>query len=689
MTDIRNVVLVGSDGSGKTTLIEAALYNGKAIDRFRPVEGGPAIMGTDPEEAKRGVTLFSAVFGTKWQKNELTLIDTPGETEFISDIYNTVLVSEGALVVMSPVPPVRFETMKIWEILEELKVPRAIVVNGMDREKADFDTVWSELKNWGEAKPVLIQYPIGKESSFQGVVDLITMKALTYAGDGKGKVSDGEIPADIADTCAEVREGVIETIVECDDAILEKYLDQGEVSEAELRQALRNGVRDGKIAPVVFSSAVKNMGVTVIMDLLFEIFPDPAEGRPWKGINPVSKEEIAAPPGNAFSGFVFKTQMEHFTGRLSYLKIVTGKLPSESQVNNPARGSKEKIGSVSRPIGKELHSIGTGEAGMIVVLGKLKETQTGDSLCGDSSPITYAGHPLPQRILSYALKPKSRQDEERISAAIAKLVEEDPTLEFRREAQTKELIISGMGQTHIDVAVERLQRKYEVAVDLISLQVPYRETIRKKANAQGKYKRQSGGRGQYGDTWIEIEPLPRGQGFEFVDGITGGIIPKNYIPAVEKGIIEAMEAGQLAGYPVVDVRAKLYDGGFHTVDSSDMAFKIAASMGFKKAFMDANPVILEPVFSLRVFVSDDYVGDVMGDLNSRRGKVSGVDVSGSNQVINALVPMGEVLRYAADLRSITQGRGTFTYEFSHYEEVPAPVANKLIEAAKKEKEEEK
>ena len=689
MDDIRNVAVVGADGSGKTTLIEAALYNGKAINRFRPVEGGPPILGTDPEEAKRNITLSSAVFGTKWKKGELTLIDNPGEVDFIFDAYNSALVSDGAVLVMSPVPPLRFEAVRAWQILEELGVPRILFVNGMDREKANLDEIMGELEKFKGAKPVLIQYPIGKESGFHGVVDLIRNQAQIFNPDGKGKVSEEEIPADLQKQVKEIRPGVLETIVEQDDQILEKYLEKGEVSEAELEKALQAGVRNRKLAPVVFGAAAKNMGVGNLLDLTFKLFAPPRESRQWKGIDPASGKEVARAPEAPFAGLIFKTQVEHFTGKLSFLKIVSGNLQSDAVVFNPGRGLKEKVGVVSRLLGKELHSAGTGEAGMIVVLSKLKEAQTGDTLTEESSPIRIQSYKSTQRLVSYSLKPKTRADEERISPAMSKLVEEDPSLEFRREAQTKELIISGMGQAHIDVTVEKLQRKYEVQVDLLPPLIPYRETIRKKISAQGKYKRQSGGRGQFADTWIELEPLGREKGFEFADKITGGAIPRNFIPAVEKGIVEACEVGPLAGYPVVDIRASLYDGGFHVVDSSDMAFRIAASMGFKKAFADGDPVLLEPILKMKVYVTDEYMGDVIGDLNSRRGRIAGMEVENTSQVIKALVPMSEVVRYAADLRSITQGRGTFTYEYSHYEEVPGQIASKIIEAYKKTKEEEK
>lgn len=689
MDEIRNVAIVGADGSGKTTLVEAALYNGKAISRFRPVEGGPPILGTDPEEAKRGLTLSSAVFGTKWKKGDLTLIDTPGEVDFAFDLRNSLLVADGAVLVLNPVPPLRFEALKAWQIMEELGVPRVIFVNGMDREKVDLDELLTELESFKGAKPVLVQYPVGKEAEFRGAVDLLRKKALIFSADGKGKVSEEGIPADLQKKVQEIQAEVLETIVEEDDQILEKYLEKGEVSEAEVEQALQAGVRNRKTAPMIFGAATKNIGVTILLDMIFKVFPAPRESRQWKGIESATGKEVVRAPEAPFAGFIFKTQVEHFTGKLSFLKVISGTLQSEATVFNSGRGLKEKISVLSRPQGKDLHSVGTGEAGTILILSKLKEAQTGDTLTDESSPIRLQGYLPSQRLISYSLKPKTRQDEERISPALAKLVEEDPSLEFKREPQTKELIISGMGQTHIDVAVEKLQRKYEVAVELLTPLIPYRETIRKKSSAQGKYKRQSGGRGQFGDTWIELEPLPRGKGFEFMDKITGGAIPRNFIPAVEKGIVEACEEGQIAGFPVVDLRASLYDGSFHVVDSSDMAFRIAASMGFKKAFSEGDPVLLEPILKIKVYVTDEYMGDVIGDLNSRRGRIAGMEVEASSQVIKAVVPMAEVVKYAADLRSITQGRGTFTYEFSHYEEIPAQIANRIIEVHKKEKEQEK
>jgi elongation factor G len=558
----------------------------------------------------------------------------------------------------------------------------------MDRERANFENALNSVKEKLGKKATPLFIPIGAEDKFKGVIDLMQMKALFFE-DPKGKPKAGEIPAELADQAKKYREAMTEDIAECDEALMDKYLESGELTAEELKTGLRKGVVAGAIFPAVCGVANRNIGIVPLMDLIVAAMPSPLDRGDAKGKNPsTGADEKRSPDEKApFSAFVFKTISDPFAGRLTLFRVYSGTASSDGNFYNPTRKTTERFGNIFYLDGKNQKPGESVIPGDMAAVAKLKETYTGDTMTEEKNPIQYEKVPPIPAIISFAVQPKSKGDEEKIMSGLNRLVEEDPTLNYRRDEQTREIILSGMGQVHIEIAVEKMKRKFGVEVTLTTPKVPYKETLKGKTTVQGRYKKQSGGRGQFGDTWLEIEPLPRGGGFEFADKIVGGAIPRNYIPAVEKGIVEAMLEGVLAGYPVVDVKVSLFDGSFHTVDSSEMAFKIAGSMGFKKGVEQCNPTLLEPIVNIDIEIPDEYMGDVIGDLNSRRGRVIGMEPKGHNQIIKGQVPLAEILRYAPDLRSITSGRGTFTYSHSHYEEVPPMIAEKVIAAARREKEE--
>jgi elongation factor G len=551
----------------------------------------------------------------------------------------------------------------------------------------DFDAAMTDLEKALAAKPVALTLPIGAETAFSGVIDVLGMKALTYP-DASGKAREDELRGELRARAEVARTKLCEAVAETDDTLLEKYLEQSELDEPELRSALRTAVLQGKLTPVLCGSGAKNAGVDQLLDAVATLLPAPNDRPAFSAQGPSNGTPVeqAADPDAPFSAFVFKTVIDPFAGKLSIFRVVSGRASSDATVLNAKRSSRERFGQLLRLEGKKQAPLSSALPGEIVAVAKLKDTTTGDTLCDEKSPILF---PVPERplpVISFAIRPKTRGDEEKASQALARLVEEDPALETHRDPQTHEIILSGTGQMHIEVTVEKLKRKFNVEVELTAPKVPYKETIKGRAEAQGKYKRQSGGRGQYGDCWLKVEPMQRGSGFEFADEIVGGVIPRQYIPSVEKGVRNTLNEGYLAGFPVVDVKVTVYDGSFHEVDSSDMAFQIAASMGLKNAFEKARPILLEPIMAIEVSCPDECMGDVIGDLNSRRGRVLGMDSKGAGQVIKALVPMAEVLKYAPDLRSITSGRGSFEARFSHYDEVPAPLAEKVIMESKRAKE---
>jgi len=683
---LRNIGIISHGGAGKTSLAEAMLFNANMTERLGKVDNGTSVMDYEPEETKRNITISSSLHHLDWEKHKVNIVDTPGDANFSNEARNSLRVLDGAVVVIDAVSGIRIQTERGWQYCNELGLPRIVFINKMDRERSSSINIVDDINKILGKKAVVTHMPIGAEDSFRGVVDLIRMKALTYKDDESGVYSEEEVPEDIKEEVSEMRGKMVEDIAETSDDLMEKYLEGEDLTTEDLYRGLREGTLSMEFVPVLYGSALRNIGVQPLMDKIIQCLPSPTEREENKGINPLTKDEEVrkADDEKPFSALVFKTIADPYTGKLSVFRICSGVLNSDSTIYNSSRQVKERVGQVYQMEGKGQKPVASAGAGELVAVAKLKETNTGDSLCDESAPILFEGFTPLSPIVSFAVEPKSKGDEEKAIMSLNKLVEEDPTLTIHREEQTKETILSGMGQVHLEVTLEKLKRKFGTEVDLRLPKVPYKETIRGKTKIQGKYKKQSGGRGQYGDTWLEIDPLPRGKGFEFVDKIVGGVIPKQYIPAVEKGIVEAMSQGVLAGYPVVDIKTSLVFGSYHSVDSSEMAFKIAGSMGFKKGVLEANPVLLEPIMNLTVFVPDENMGDIIGDLNSRRGKVLGVDAKDNNQAIRAQAPMSEVLQYSADLSSMTGDRGTFITEFSHYEEVPAQLSEKIIEAAKEE-----
>ena len=687
--DIRNIAIIAHSGAGKTSMGEAFLFNGKVTDRLCRVDDGNSVLDFEPEEIKRRTTITSSFHYLKWKKKIINIIDTPGDTNFIAETFSSLSIVDSAVLLIDAVAGVEVQTDRVWQVAQENNIPTILFINKMDRERADFFSALKSIEDNLKAKLVILQLPIGKENNFKGVVDLITQKALLFSNDGSGEITKADIPDALKNEAISYREKLIEAVAESNDTLLEKYLDSGELSDEEVSNGLKNGIFKNAFSPIMCGAALLNMGVQPVLDLIADNFPSPQDRFPRKAKNAKTgaEEVLQMRSDGPFYGFVFKTVSDPYTGKLTVLKVCSGTLNSDSTIFNTSRNVKEKIGQVLKLEGKSQKPINPAVSGDIVALAKLKETTTNDTLTEGKSDIVFEGLTYPTPAIFYAINPKSRGDEDKLSGALARLQEEDPTVQFSRDEQTKEFLISGMGQIHLEVMVEKLKRKFGVEVELKTPKVPYKETIKGKTRVQGKYKRQSGGRGQYGDTWIELEPLPRGKGFEFVDKIVGGVIPRNYIPSVEKGIVETMSQGVLAGYPVVDLKVTLVDGSYHEVDSSDMAFKIAASMGFKKGFVEANPVLLEPIMEMIITVPEECQGDIIGDLNSRRGRVLGMDPKNKNQVIRAHVPMAEILDYDHTLKSITRGRGSFTMTLDHYEELPSYLSDKIIAAAKKEKEE--
>jgi len=687
---LRNVAIVGHGGTGKTSLCESFLFVSGKADRLGRVDDGSSCMDFEPEEQKRHVSISSANNFYEWNKCKVNIIDTPGDSNFAFDTQSCLRIVDGAVVVIDAVGGVEFQTQKVWEYADAYKLPRIVFINRMDRERADFHKVLDSITEKIKVKVTPICLPLGKEESFKGVIDLLAMKAYVF-DEPKGAYKTIDIPAEWVGDAETFRETMVEDIAESDETLMEKYLDAGELSLDDLISGLRKAVTTGALIPVTCGAATTNTGVSTLMDLISAYMPSPVDRGPIQGVSPASGtvEEREPAESAPFSAMVFKTIADPYAGRLTLFRVYSGTLSSDTSIYNASRKITERFGHIFFLEGKSQKATDQVISGDIAAVAKLKETTTGDTICLDKAPILYEKLVAPPPIMTFAIEPKSRGDEEKITTALHRLLEEDPTLHFSRNEQTKEMILSGMGQIHIEVAVEKMKRKFGVEVNLNIPKVPYKETIKGKTNIQGKYKKQSGGRGQFGDCWIDIEPLPRGGGFEFHDKIVGGVIPQQYRPAVEKGIIEAMEGGVIAGYPFVDVKISLVDGSYHTVDSSEMAFKVAGSLGFKKGVLLCQPTLLEPIVNIFIEVPDEYMGDVIGDLNSRRGKVLGMDTKGTIQIIKGQVPLAEILKYAPDLRSMTSGRGTFTYEDSHYEEVPPYIAEKIIVEHKKKEEADK
>ena len=682
---IRNVGVVGHGGVGKTSLVEAVLFAAGAVTRLGKVDDGSTTTDFDPDEIKRKISINTSIAYCDFKGHHINIVDTPGYGDFIADARAGLRVVEAAVVVVDAVAGVQVQTEKVWKFAGEFELPRAIVVNRLDRERSDFFRTLESLGRRLKGRIVPVHIPVGEESGFRGFVDLVTQRTTLYSD---GKATDADIPAEAAERVKEWREKLVEAAAETDDDLLAKYLEEGSLAEAEMLKALRAGISQGKIVPVLCAAATKGIGSQALLDLIVHEFPSPLDRGEVGGTDLKAKQAGARGPDAKapVSALVFKTLSDPHIGKLTLFRVYSGTLRADSTLLNPGRGAKERMGHVSWLQGKtqkNVEALGPGEIG---VAQKLKETQTGDTLTDEAHPFELPKITFPEPAINFAIQPKSRGDEDKISLALARIAEEDPTVHHHFDPETKQLLISGVGSLHVEMTVERMKRKYNVDVSLLPPRIPYKETVKGRAEGQGKYKKQTGGRGQYGDTWLRVEPMTRGGGFEFVDDIFGGAVPRNFIPSVEKGVRDCMKKGIFAGYPVVDMKVTLYDGSYHDVDSSDMAFQIAASMGLQKVFMDAHPILLEPVMNVEVTTPAEVAGDIIGDMNSRRGRIVGMEPSGETAVVRASVPMAEMLTYESSLRSMTGGRGGYSMEFSHYEEVPAFLAEKIVKDAKTEKE---
>ncbi len=685
---IRNLAFIGHSGCGKTSLAEALLFSTGATNRLGKVDDGTSILDYEPEEIKRKITISSAFHHYTYKKHTVYLADTPGDDNFLADTRAVLHVADAAVVIIDAVDGVKVGTEKVWQTANDQALPRLVFINKMDRERANYAQVLASLKQVLEAQVVPLQLPIGQEAAFKGVVDLVGLKA--YTGGAGGKMESGPVPEDLKDEVEQWRGDLLNFAAESDDALIEKFLEEGDLSPEEIYRGLRLGTIKGQFVPVLFGSSSTNIGYEPLLEAINHYLPAPEDRGQVKGVHPATKEEalLDPDPDGPLAAQVFKTVADPYAGRLSIFRVFSGTMKSDTTVFNVNRSVPERYGQLFLPEGKGQKPVPEAGPGAIAAVAKLKETVTGDTLGSEAKPVLLPPLGAARAMITLAVEPKSKGDEDKVYSSIQRLLEEDNSLKLTRNAETKEILLSGVGSVHIEATVEKLKRKFGVEVNLKQPKVPYRETIKGSTKIQGKYKRQSGGRGQYGDTWLDIQPLPRGEGFVFEDGIVGGVIPKNYIPSVEKGIVEAMSEGVLAGFQVVDIKVRLYDGSFHDVDSSDMAFKIAGSMGFKKGVQQASPTLLEPIMKMVVTVPEENMGDIIGDLNGRRGRVLGVEAEGRTQVIAAQVPMAEVLLYAPDLVSKTGGRGFFEIKFSHYEEVPPHLADKIIAEAQAAKEKE-
>lgn len=681
---IRNVSLIAHGGAGKTSLAEAMLFTAGAIDRLGKVEEGNTVTDHDPEEIKRRVSINTSVAPCEWKGYKINIIDTPGYFDFVGEVKSGLRVADAAVIPVCAVSGVEVGTEQVWGYSSDYGIPRVFFINKMDRENANFFKVLDQLREMFGPNVVPFQMPIGAEANFSGFVDVVDKKAFYFEGKG---LKEGDVPADLSDNIETYRNMIIEAVAESDDELLMKYLDGEELSDEEVHTGLRKGVLSGKIVPVLCGSGLTTKGVTSLMDMIVNYLPSPKDAPEVTGVNPATNQEVTrtADENGPMAALVFKTMADPYVGKLTLFRVYSGVLKSDSVVYNSTRQENEKIGQVYLILGKKQIPVDQVQAGDLAAVAKLQYTTTGDTLCDKDNPIVMKPIQFPKPTIYLAVEPKSKGDEEKISSGLARLAEEDPTFEVIKDTETGQTLIKGLGDLHLEVICNRLQSKFGTEVVLTEPKVPYRETIRGTVKVEGKHKKQSGGRGQYGHVWIEFQPIgDYNKQFEFEDKIFGGAVPKQYIPAVEKGLLESIKEGVLAGYPVTGLKAILYDGSYHSVDSSEMAFKIAASLAFKKGMTQANPVLLEPIMNVEVVVPENYMGDIIGDLNKKRGRIMGMDPKDGMQVIKAMVPMAEMFKYATDLRSMTQGRGSFTMSFSHYEEVPQQIADKIIEEAKKE-----
>ncbi|MBZ5617394.1 MAG: elongation factor G [Acidobacteriia bacterium] len=680
--DIRNVGVVGHGDSGKTTLTAGLLFTAGASNRLLRVDEGNTITDFDEEEIQRKITISTAIAVAEWKKTKINILDTPGYNIFINDSRAALAAADAALVLVDGVAGVEVQTEKVWGFANDFKLPRAVIVNKLDRERADFQRSLDSVQETFGRAAVPIQIPIGAEREFSGIVDLVRMKAYTYTPDGDGKGKEGEIPGNLADAAQKAHDALVEIVAEGNDALMEEFFDKGTLDAEQIIEGLKQGVRELRIFPVMCASALHNVGSDLILNFTVENLPAPHEREAVPATVNGAEATRKVATNDQPSLYVFKTTADPFAGRITFFKVFTGVVKNDANLQNVNRGASERLAHLSSPQGKTLQPVTEVNAGDIGAVAKLKDTLTGDTLAEKGLNITYPPVKLPEPSIAFAIEAKSRNDEDRMGNAVHRILEEDQSLRFYRDPQTREFLLAGTGQQHVEIVVSRMKRRYGVDVTLKAPKIPYRETIRGFADVQGRHKKQTGGHGQFGDCWIKMEPLPRGAKFEFNNEIFGGSIPKNFIPAVEKGIVEAAENGFLAGYPMVDFKVTVYDGSYHDVDSSELAFKLAARKAFKAAMQEAKPALLEPVMNVEIQAPVEYAGDLMGDLNGRRGRISGMETRGNTQFLRAQVPMAEMLNYQSDLTAMTQGRASFSMEFDHYDFVPQLQAEKIISAAK-------
>jgi elongation factor G len=680
--DIRNVGIVGHGHCGKTSVVAGLLFAAGATSRLTRVDEGNTITDHDEEEIQRKLSISTSIASIEWKKTKINLLDTPGFNLFTNDAYATLVAADALVIVVDAVAGVQAITEKMWAYADQRGLPRAIVINKLDRERASFERTMENIHERFGRSAVPIHLPIGNEKDFTGVVDLVHMKAHTFQPDGDGKSQMGEIPASHAEAAKQAHEELVELVAEGKDDLMAEFFEQGTLPEEHIVAGLDEEMRKDLVFPVLCMSGLHDVGSDRLLDLIVEAFPSPADRPPAKVMVNGVESERACSDSDPVAAYVFKTTADPFAGRISFFRVLSGVVKNDANLLNVKRESSERLAHIGAPLGKTIQPVGELHAGDIGAVGKLKETLTGDTLADKASAVVFPPVKIPEPSIAFAVEAKSRNDEDRMGNALHKLLEEDLSLRFYRDPQTRDFLVAGTGQQHVEIAVSRLKKRYGVDVTLKPPRIPYRETIRGNADVQGRHKKQTGGHGQFGDCWIRMEPLPRGGGFEFANEVFGGAIPKNYIPAVEKGILETAERGYLAGYPMVDFKVTVYDGSYHDVDSSELAFKLAARKAFRAAMATAKPSLLEPVMNVEIQAPVEFAGDLMGDLNGRRGRISGMETQGGTQILRAHVPMAEMLSYQSDLTSMTQGRASFTMEFDHYDYVPQPQAEKIVAAAK-------
>jgi len=685
--NIRNIALVGHGGCGKTSLVSAMLFDMGAVSRLGRVDDGTTVTDFDPDETERRISLQTALAFGEWKKTKINLLDAPGYANFLAEARSALRVAEAAIVVVDAVAGVEVQTQKVWSYAEEYGLPRMIVVNRMDRERASFSRTLESLERSFGRGAVPLVIPLGEEKGFLGVAAVLTEKADVYTDDQSGKYQAVEVPEELRETEKALRDRLVEMVAESNEELMEEFFEKGSLPQEDLLKGLRQAVLAGKIFPVFPASSLRNVGIQPILDDVVDLLPSPVDRGEVNGIDPVHKTEVSGKPSPdaPFSAFVFKTIADPHAGRLTLFRVYSGTLKADTQVYNMSRDTAERVGSLFLLQGKNQTAVPEIQAGDLGAVAKLKETLTGETLCDKAHPIVFPPLDFPEPATTFAIEPRTRGDEDKISIALHRLMEEDPVIRVSRDEQTHEMLLSGMGQLHVEVVVGKLKKRYKVEVNLRKPKIPYRETIKGAAEGHGRHKKQTGGHGQFGDCKIRLKPLPRGEGFKFVDDIFGGSIPRNFIPAVEKGIQEARLRGFMAGYPMVDFQVDLYDGQYHDVDSSEMSFKIAGSLAYKDAVAKCRPTLLEPIMKVEIAVPEEYAGAVMGDLSSRRGRPQGMEPKGGLQVIRAEVPLSEMLSYDAELTSMTGGRGSYHMEMGHYDEVPGHLQEKVVAAARAER----